>query len=316
MKNIQVIDGATNTEYAVYAVTEEQFALIFPGKGQNVEFVEDLSERLGDDGMDRALAHVWDRRVAKPEVCGLHGTLFYQMRWKRKYYPKLNDIEMGLARYPGFYDEKALFPPEPPEASSASENVMLWDGLKNLQVIDTAEYSDYAIFAMTEEQFSAVFPVDGQREAFIEEVLKRLGRRRLGGVLRQVWTRKMGKPRVRRIDGTLFYGLRPIKKKFFSFSGLKNIQVIDSSMNADYAVFAVTDVEFGLFFPQDRQNIEFSEDLIDRGGTDAFNALMNAIRNRRVHKPTVSGIHGTMFCGLRSHKREFYPTKIDTEIRT
>ncbi len=94
MKNIQVIDGANNSEYAIYAVTEEQFALIFPGERQNVEFIEDLVERLGDDGMERALAQVWDRRVEKPDVIGIHGTLFYGLRWKKAYYPTMNDREM------------------------------------------------------------------------------------------------------------------------------------------------------------------------------------------------------------------------------
>lgn len=49
MKNIQVIDGAINSAYAIFAVTEDEFKLIFPDYGQNIEFIEDMVERLGDD---------------------------------------------------------------------------------------------------------------------------------------------------------------------------------------------------------------------------------------------------------------------------
>ena len=94
MRNIQVIDGAENSEYAIYAVTDEDFALIFPAEGQNVEFIEDLIERLGEDKADEVFEHVWDRRVDKPDVIGIHGTLFYELLSKKKYYPTKNDRMM------------------------------------------------------------------------------------------------------------------------------------------------------------------------------------------------------------------------------
>lgn len=94
MKNIQVIDGAENSEYAIYAVTEEEFALIFPAEGQNVEFIEDLIDRLGEEMADRVFEHVWSRRVDKPNVVGIHGTLFYELLNKKKYYPAKNDRSM------------------------------------------------------------------------------------------------------------------------------------------------------------------------------------------------------------------------------
>ena len=49
MKNIQVVDGALNTGYWIYEVSEELFALLFPSPGQNVEFIEDFIERVGED---------------------------------------------------------------------------------------------------------------------------------------------------------------------------------------------------------------------------------------------------------------------------
>ena len=32
--NVQIIDGATNCTYSIYAFTDEQFALLFPEEGQ------------------------------------------------------------------------------------------------------------------------------------------------------------------------------------------------------------------------------------------------------------------------------------------
>lgn len=46
MKNIQVIENSDNSQYAIYAVTDEEFAQIFPAEGQNVEFIEDMMRRL------------------------------------------------------------------------------------------------------------------------------------------------------------------------------------------------------------------------------------------------------------------------------
>lgn len=40
VKNIQVIDGADNCTYNIYAATEEEFDDIFPN-GADVEFIED-----------------------------------------------------------------------------------------------------------------------------------------------------------------------------------------------------------------------------------------------------------------------------------
>lgn len=86
MKNIQVIDDAINTRYEIYAVTEDEFRLIFPDKGQDVEFIDDLIERLGEDETVALMSPIWDRMVPKPEVAGIHGTLFYGLPEKKKYY--------------------------------------------------------------------------------------------------------------------------------------------------------------------------------------------------------------------------------------
>src|ERR1700682_2025302 len=93
MKNIQVIDGADNCKYSIYAVTDEEFRSLFPA-GQNVEFIEDVIARYGDEATGKLLKHVWERPVKKVDVVGIHGTLFYDLSWKKKYYPTKNDTEM------------------------------------------------------------------------------------------------------------------------------------------------------------------------------------------------------------------------------
>jgi len=40
---------------------------------------------------------LWKRPVAKKDVCGIHGTLFYQLTHKKRYYPTKKDSEMVLA---------------------------------------------------------------------------------------------------------------------------------------------------------------------------------------------------------------------------
>ena|SRR5215831_6676640 len=97
MKNVLVIDGAENCEYQIFAMTDDEFSVVFPGDKQNVEFIEDLVDRIGDDGVAALLGPVWKREVKKPHVMGIHGTLFYQLYWKKKFYPTKNDQEMVLA---------------------------------------------------------------------------------------------------------------------------------------------------------------------------------------------------------------------------
>ncbi len=63
MKNIQVIDGAENCIYDIFAATEDEF------------------ERI------------WQRRIKKRDAQGIQGTLFYDLGKKKKYYPTRKDEE-------------------------------------------------------------------------------------------------------------------------------------------------------------------------------------------------------------------------------
>jgi hypothetical protein len=94
MKNVQVIDGANNCTYSIYQFSDRQFAAIFPAKGQDIEFIEDAVRRLGGQQVGKLLKSAWKRVLDKKKVRGIHGTLFYELKFKKKYYPTKIDAEM------------------------------------------------------------------------------------------------------------------------------------------------------------------------------------------------------------------------------
>ena len=93
MKNIQIIDGADNCTYDIYAATDDEFAAIFPNE-QNIEFIDDFISRFGEQRVNEITANLWKRRLDKKNVQGIHGTLFYELVKKKKYYPTKKDAEM------------------------------------------------------------------------------------------------------------------------------------------------------------------------------------------------------------------------------
>jgi hypothetical protein len=92
MKHIQVIDGATNCVYDIFAVTDSQHALIFPD-GTNIAFIDEVRVRLTDKEQERAFADFWSRPIRKVDVNGIHGTLFFELELKKQYYPTRRDEE-------------------------------------------------------------------------------------------------------------------------------------------------------------------------------------------------------------------------------
>ena len=86
MKNIQIIDGARNATFSVFQTTDEAFEAIFPD-GRDMELVEDLVARLGQDQAAAILAPLWDRPVLKRDAQGIHGTLFYDYADRRDILP-------------------------------------------------------------------------------------------------------------------------------------------------------------------------------------------------------------------------------------
>lgn len=93
LKNIQVIDGSENSNYSIFAATDEEFEVIFPS-GNDIEFAEDFFDRAGEETGIRITTEMWKRPVAKKDVRGIHGTLFYQLTHKRRYYPTKKESEM------------------------------------------------------------------------------------------------------------------------------------------------------------------------------------------------------------------------------
>jgi hypothetical protein len=93
-KNVQIIDGATNCTYSIYAFTDEEFALLFPEEGQDVEFIEDAWKRLSKKQRKRVFAGAWTRPVRKSDAQGIHGTLFYGLDYKKEYYPSKRESDM------------------------------------------------------------------------------------------------------------------------------------------------------------------------------------------------------------------------------
>jgi hypothetical protein len=92
MKNIQVIDGAENCVYDIFAATEDQFVLIFP-RGTDIAFIDEVYDRESPDLLDAAFREIWSRPVRKTDANGIHGILFYELESKKQYYPSRKDQE-------------------------------------------------------------------------------------------------------------------------------------------------------------------------------------------------------------------------------
>ena len=95
MKHIQIIDDALNCTYSIFAVEDDEFENLFLN-GTDIEFNDDLFSRLGEAEATKLLAKIWERPVDKKSVLGIHGTLFYGMSHKKRYYPTKRESEMKL----------------------------------------------------------------------------------------------------------------------------------------------------------------------------------------------------------------------------
>jgi len=95
MKNVQVIEGADNCIYSIYLFTDEEFLMIFAVAGQDIEFIDDALARLGIEALDQVLGKAWARLVRKPDVVGIHGTLFYELERKKRFYPSKSEGDVA-----------------------------------------------------------------------------------------------------------------------------------------------------------------------------------------------------------------------------
>jgi hypothetical protein len=100
MKNIQAIDNASNCSFSVYAASEEDFRLVFPCDSQDIEFAEDLAERLGDHLAGKLVVRTTSARIDKKDVVGIHGTLFFGLRERKKWYPNKRESDLDAPDLP------------------------------------------------------------------------------------------------------------------------------------------------------------------------------------------------------------------------
>lgn len=103
MKHIMIIDGADNCSYDIFAATDEEFAMFFPGDGQDIAFIDEIwpNDDDSDDDADsgppeirEAFDKLWTRPVDKKNAQGIHGTIFYQLALKKKFYPNRRDSDL------------------------------------------------------------------------------------------------------------------------------------------------------------------------------------------------------------------------------
>jgi hypothetical protein len=92
MKNIQIIDGAVNCVYDIFAASEEEFSVLFPD-GQDIAFIDEIASRVDSEKLEEIFSKIWTRRLRKKEIQGIQGTLFYEMENKKVYYPTRCDDE-------------------------------------------------------------------------------------------------------------------------------------------------------------------------------------------------------------------------------
>jgi hypothetical protein len=92
---------------------------------------------------------------------------------------------------------------------------------------------------------------------------------------------------------------------------VKNIQVFDGADNAVYDIFAATDDEFALIFP-DNTDVAFIDEVYEKQLSHVLDAAFAGIWKRRVPKRQAIGIHGILFYEYE-HKKVYYPTRRDEE---
>lgn len=92
MKNIQIIDGAENGVYDIFAATLDEFDLVFPEE-TDIAFIDEVYARGDRQQLDAAFEKIWRRRIKKADAHGIHGILFYELEEKKVYYPTRKDEE-------------------------------------------------------------------------------------------------------------------------------------------------------------------------------------------------------------------------------
>jgi hypothetical protein len=94
-------------------------------------------------------------------------------------------------------------------------------------------------------------------------------------------------------------------------SHMKNIQVIDGALNCTFSIFEAIEEEFARLFPEEGQEIQFSDELANWSEQDEVSAALKRIWERPIRKRDVQGIHGTLFYNLDHYKRLYREKRED-----
>jgi hypothetical protein len=92
MKNIQIIDGALNAVYDIFAATDDEFDLIFK-EGTDTAFIDEVYKNGDEEVLNQVFSRIWERRIKKKDAMGIHGIIFYELDHKKVYYPTRRDEE-------------------------------------------------------------------------------------------------------------------------------------------------------------------------------------------------------------------------------
>ena len=91
-----VIDGAINCAYDIFSVDEFFFKLLFPDEGQDIEFIEDVTERHPGGDLAEYFSAMWKSRIEKRNALGVDALLFYGLYFKKEFYPNKRDSDLDI----------------------------------------------------------------------------------------------------------------------------------------------------------------------------------------------------------------------------
>lgn len=96
MKHIQVIDGALNSTFDVFEVSDAIFEQIFPDD-TDVAFVDEITQRLGVADDWAFWQGVYGVKVDKKSLLGIHGTLHLTgSQCRPDYFPRHRESDTGM----------------------------------------------------------------------------------------------------------------------------------------------------------------------------------------------------------------------------
>jgi hypothetical protein len=116
-----VIDGAENCAYDIFAATDEEFSLLFPGDRQNIAFMDDIERSLPKPKFTAVTALLWKRPIEKQNARGIHGLLFCQLQGKKQFYPNRRDDDLDGSARNWFHGNGLSCEPERRAASTLEE---------------------------------------------------------------------------------------------------------------------------------------------------------------------------------------------------